>query len=42
MVVDISCVAHRGQYRGAVDGVTYSRWCGDAGIHWTHGRAACL
>ena len=22
--------------------MTYSRWCGDAGIHWTRGLAACL
>ena len=22
--------------------VTYSRWCGDEGIRWTRGRAACL
>lgn len=23
-------------------GMTYSRWCGDADIRWTRGRAACL
>mgnify|MGYP006877416835 CR=1 FL=1 len=22
--------------------MTYFRWCGDAGIHWTRGQAACL
>jgi hypothetical protein len=42
-IVSLGSGVARGMYGKSLglDG-TYSRWCGDAGIRWTRGLAACL